>query len=131
MANDGVIDMSLDNEGRYFYDQDDERQDEPLRRSKTPSFTSELGENETLRRHQASDEKQNSILERIKKRNKQRDRSQVNEQDNFSRIEQNKRDKAEEDERKAQLLGKKLNKVIWILLGLIVLTYLIMRFINF
>lgn len=131
MANDGVIDMSLDNEGRHFYDQDDERQDEPLRRSKTPSFTSEPDENETLKRHQASDEKQNSILERIKKHNRQREQSQVDEQDSFSRIEQKKRDKDEENERKAQELGKKLNKVIWILLGLIVLTYLIMRFVNF
>ena len=37
----------------------------------------------------------------------------------------------EENERKAQLLGKKLNKVIWILIGLIIITYLIMRFVNF
>ena len=28
-------------------------------------------------------------------------------------------------------LGKKLNKVIWILIGLIIITYLIMRFVNF
>ncbi|HJD09097.1 MAG TPA: hypothetical protein H9918_04785 [Candidatus Ligilactobacillus faecavium] len=55
----------------------------------------------------------------------------ANDNEVLSRSEQKRRDQDEENERKAQLLGKKLNKVIWILIGLIIITYLIMRFVNF
>lgn len=121
--------MSLDNEGRHFYDQENDGLDEPLRRSKTPSFTDEP-EGKALHRHQAADEKNNSFLERF--RHPQRSQKVV-EDDNevLSRSEQNKRHQDEENERKAQLLGKKLNEIIWILIGLIIITYLIMRFVNF
>ena len=118
----------MDNEGRHFYDQENDGLDEPLRRSKTPSFTDEP--EEKLRRHQAADEKSNSFLERF--RHPQRSQKIVaNDNEVLSRSEQKRRDQDEENERKAQLLGKKLNKVIWILIGLIIITYLIMRFVNF
>ena len=121
--------MSLNNEGRHFYDQENDGLDEPLRRSKTPSFTDEP-EEEKLRRHRAADEKSNSFLERF--RHPQRSQKIVaNDNEVLSRSEQKRRDQDEENERKAQLLGKKLNKVIWILIGLIIITYLIMRFVNF
>ena len=119
----------MNNEGRHFYDQENDGLDEPLRRSKTPSFTDEP-EEEKLRRHRAADEKSNSFLERF--RHPQRSQKIVaNDNEVLSRSEQKRRDQDEENERKAQLLGKKLNKVIWILIGLIIITYLIMRFVNF
>ena len=121
--------MSLDNEGRHFYDQENDDSNEPLRRSKTPSFTDEP-DDKKLRRHQAADEKSNSFLERF--RHPQRSQKIVaNDNEVLSRSEQKRRNQDEENERKAQLLGKKLNKVIWILIGLIIITYLIMRFVNF
>ena len=117
-----------DNEGRHFYDQENENLNEPLRRSKTPSFTDEP-EREELRRHQAADEKSNSFLERF--RHLQRSPKVVKDDNEFLSRSEQKKHQDEENERKAQLLGKKLNKVIWILIGLIIITYLIMRFVNF
>lgn len=121
--------MDWDNKGRHFYDQENDDSNEPLRRSKTPSFTEEPNE-EKLRRHQAIDESENSFLTRLRKiKHSPRithDSSRIR-----SRSEQKKRDQEEENEFKAQLLGKKLNKAIWVLIGLIIITYLIMRFVNF
>lgn len=121
--------MSWDNEGRHFYDQENDDSNEPLRRSKAPSFTDEP-DGERLRRHQAIDESENSFLSRFRKADRSQ-RTGASNDEILSRAEQKKRDQDEENERKARLLGKKLNKVIWILIGLIIITYLIMRFVNF
>ena len=121
--------MSWDNEGRHFYDQENDDSNEPLRRSKIPSFTDEP-DDKRLRRHQAIDESENSFLTRLRKADHS-ERTITNDDEILSRAEQKKRDQDEENERKARLLEEKLNKVIWILIGLIIITYLIMRFVNF
>ncbi len=125
--------MSWDNEGRHFYDQENDDSNEPLRRSKTPSFTDEPEDepdDKKLRRHQAIDENESSFLTRFRKADHS-EKTNTSDEEILSRAEQKKRDQDEENERKARLLGKKLNKVIWILIGLIIITYLIMRFVNF
>ena len=121
--------MSWDNEGRHFYDQENDDSNEPLRRSKPPIFTDDP-DDKKLRRHQAIDENESSFLTRFRKAYHS-EKTNTNDEEILSRAEQKKRDQDEENERKARLLGKKLNKVIWILIGLIIITYLIMRFVNF
>lgn len=89
-------------------------------------------ENQPLRRHQAQDEKDKSLFGSLKKKRNVPVNEEKNIQNNYlSRVEHKKRDKDVNDELKAQRLGKKLNKIIWVLIGLIVLTYLVMRFVNF
>lgn len=87
-----------------------------------------------LRRHQAQDEKYKSLLGSFKR--KHRDKTsdvdeKINQSEYLSRSEQKRRDKDENNERKARELGQKLNKVIWILVVLIIFTYLVMKFVNF
>lgn len=107
---------------RTFYDQ--ESDEEPLRRSRQPQFD----EPKQLKRHQADDE-QARFWNKFKRKQPEKNQSEPMEQ--YSRVAQKQRDIDEENERKTRELGKKLNKVIFILIGLIVITYLIMRFVNF
>lgn len=89
-------------------------------------------DNQPLRRHQAQDEEYKSLFGSFKKkRGVLVDDEKKVQNGSLSRIEQKQRDKDANNELKARRLGKKLNKVIWTLIGLIVLTYLIMKFVNF
>lgn len=106
---------------KSFYDQDEQS----LRRS---SLNDQ--EEPTLRRHQADDEQQRRIFLNKKKQATQPIQDEES-TEKLSRTDQKKRALAEENERKTQELSKKLNRVIWILIGLIVLVYLFMRFVNF
>lgn len=123
--------MSLNDEERHFYDQDDEQ---PLRRSQAKQ--NKTSQEEPLRRHQARDEK-NALWKNIKNKLNQKNKTTApleepeSKEEELSRVSQRQKNIDEENERKAQALGKKLNRAIYILIGLIVLTYLFMRFVNF
>ncbi|MGX5377170.1 hypothetical protein ACWCL1_02700 [Ligilactobacillus sp. LYQ135] len=123
--------MSLNDEERHFYDQDDEQ---PLRRSQAKQ--NKISQEEPLRRHQARDEK-NALWKNIKNKLNQKNKTTApleepeSKEEELSRVSQRQKSIDEENERKAQVLGKKLNRAIYILIGLIVLTYLFMRFVNF
>lgn len=125
--------MKEENENRHFYDQDDQ----PLRRSKTPKFADD--EEKPLRRSQAQDDDISNLWKKIGKKSKddfesENDLDENNNEENeenLSRVDQIKRQKIKDTECKTKALSRKLNAVIFILIGLIILTYLIMRFVNF
>ena len=129
--------MKEENENRHFYDQDDFNSDQPLRRSKTPKFADD--EEKPLRRSQAQDDDISNLWKKIGKKSKddfesENDLDENNNEENeenLSRVDQIKRQKIKDTELKTKALSRKLNAVIFILIGLIILTYLIMRFVNF
>lgn len=100
----------------------------------SPKNSSSQNSDQPLRRHQAQDEKYKSLLGSFKRKHRDRlsdEDEEVSQGEYLSRSEQKQRDKDENNERKARELGHKLNKVIWILIVLIIFTYLVMRFVNF